>query len=201
MEKQQTGKRSVGLPITLILLVFSLIGNVFLYSHYLQDKQDKKYETGKKIFAAVAESKAYFEQLIPHLDALLASSSGEQRLEEKFLTGGTAQKGQAFAELSLMAKEISGQSNEGAAEAKAYVDEVEAALKTIGNYDGPLNDGDKSYLLELKKSLESFSGIMNGFNSNIGDNRVALIRLSSGLDWTQLVEKVQQEMSTQSVQK
>ncbi|MGM0880652.1 MAG: hypothetical protein ACQEXQ_06360 [Bacillota bacterium] len=199
MGQQQTGKRSIALPITLVLLVFSLIGNVFLYSQYLQNKQQNNFETGQKIYAAAVQSKEYFEELIPQLDAFLQSNQLETRAEPKFLAGKASQKGQAFINLMTEAELIAGKSEKRDAEqALKYVNEVEEALRAIGNDPGPLKEEERAYLLALKGSLEEMARIMGSFNTNIGDNRAAVIRLSSGLEWIGLVEKLQQVMSGQA---
>lgn len=199
MGPQQMGKRSIALPITLVLLVFSLIGNVFLYSQFLQHKQENNFETGQKIYAAAVQSKQYFEELIPQLDALLQSEQLETRLETKFLIGRALQKGQALVELAAEAEQIAGKSEKRDTEQSLqYVNEIEEALQAIGNYPGPLKEEERAYLLSLKGSFENMAGIMEGFNTNISENRVAIIRLSSGLEWIDLVEKIQQAMSEQT---
>lgn len=199
MGQQQTGKRSIALPITLVLLVFSLIGNVFLYSQFLQHKQQNNFETGQKIYAAAVQSKQYFEELIPQIDALLQSGQLETRVEPKFLAGKASQKGQALFNLMTEAELIAGKSETRDAEQSLqYVNKVEEALQAIGNYPGPLKEAERAYLLALKGSLEEMAGIMGSFNTNIADNRAATIRLSSGLDWIGLVEKLQQVMSGQT---
>lgn len=198
MGQQQTGKRSIALPITLVLLVFSLIGNVFLYSQFLQHKQQNNFETGQKIYAAAVQSKQYIEELIPQLDALLQSTQLETRAETKFLAGKASQRGQAFFNLMTEAELIAGKSEKRDAEqALKYVNEVEKALQAIGNYPGPLKEEARAYLLALKGSLEEMARIMDSFNTNIGENRAAVIRLSSGLEWIGLVENLQQVMSGQ----
>ncbi|RCW51300.1 hypothetical protein [Paenibacillus prosopidis] len=199
MGQQQTGKRSIALPITLVLLVFSLIGNVFLYSQFLQNKQQNNFETGQKIYAAAVQSKQYFEELIPLLDALLQSNQLETRAETKFLAGKASQKGQAYFNLMTEAELIAGKSEKRDAEqALKYVNEVEEALQAIGNNPGTLKEEERAYLVALKGSLEEMARIMDSFNTNIGENRVAVIRLSSGLEWIVLVEKLQQVMSGQT---
>lgn len=198
MGQQQTGKRSIALPITLVLLVFSLIGNVFLYSQVLQHKQQNNFETGQKVYAAAVQSKQYFEELIPQVDALLQSGQLETRVEAKFLAGKASQKGQALFNLMTEAELIAGKSEKRDAEQSLkYVNEVEEALQAIGNYPGPLKEEERAYLLALKGSIEEMARIMASFNTNIADNRVAIIRLSSGLEWIELVEKLQQVMSAQ----
>ena len=199
MEPQKSGKRSIALPITLVILVFSLIGNVFLYSQFLQHKQENNYEKGQRIYAAATESQQYAKEMTPLLDAFLASNTMGERLTLQFDAGKVTAKGTALTELTKEAASISVQPekwNEKLPD--SYVSEVEKGLQAIGRYEGPLNEADQSYLTELKNSFVAISSILSGFNSNIGDSRIAIIRLSSGLDWIDLVEQLQNKMMGQS---
>ncbi|CAM4309694.1 hypothetical protein L1N85_20650 [Paenibacillus alkaliterrae] len=198
MEPQQTGKRSIALPITLVILVFSLIGNVFLYSQFLQHRQDNKFKAGQTIYAAAIETRLYFEELLRQVDALVQSERLEDRQEAKFLAGKASMKGSKFVELVAEAERLA-ESKDGVnvEHTLTYVKNVDSALQTIGSYSGLLNDEDQAYLLSLKASLEKMAGVMSGFNSNIGDNRIAVIRLSSGPGWIELVDQLQQHVKEQ----
>lgn len=199
MEQKQTGKRSIALPITLVILVFSLIGNVFLYSQFLQHKQEKKFVKGQRIFAAASESKQYVDEMIPVLDAMLQSKSLEERLDFKFAAGKAAANGEALVQLIDEAASISAQPEKLNSElVSQYLSENEKSLKTIGGYDKPLNDEEHAYILKIKGTFEAMSGILKGFNTNIADNRIALIRLSSGLEWIDLAAELQQTMTSTS---
>lgn len=200
LEQQQLGKRSIALPITLVILVFSLIGNVFLYSQFLQHKQEQKFVKGQGIYAAAAESRQFLDAMIPLLDSLQQSKSIEERLVLKFDAGKLAADGRAMAELTAEAASISAEPESLDSNlTSTYLSDVENGLQTIGRYEGPLNEAERAYILALKSSFEAMSGVMKSFNTNIGDNRSAIIRLSSGLDWIQLVVKLQKLMQEQPV--
>jgi hypothetical protein len=199
LEQQQTGKRSIALPITLVILVFSLIGNVFLYSQFLQHKQENNFVKGQKIFAAALESKQYVDEMIPVLDAMLQSKSLDERLDVKFDAGKAAAKGNALVRLTEEAASISAEPEKFSSEwSLAYLANAEKSLQAIGHYNGALNEEEQAYLAGLKSSFEAMSETMNGFNTNIADNRIALIRLSSGLDWIDLVSKLQETIMSPS---
>ncbi|OBZ08181.1 hypothetical protein [Bacillus sp. FJAT-26390] len=199
MEQQQTGKRSIALPITLVILVFSLIGNVFLYSQFLQHKQENNFVKGQKIFAAAMESKQYVDEMIPVLDAMLQSKSLEERLNVKFDAGRVTAKGNAVAKLTEEAASVSAEPEKFSSESTlAFLANAEKGLQSLGSYNGALNEEEQSYATGLKSSFEAMSETMNGFNTSIADNRIALIRLSSGLDWIDLVSKLQETMKSAS---
>lgn len=199
MDQKQTVKRSFALPITLLLLVFSLIGNVFLYSQFLQNKQQNNYETGQQIYDAAVKSQQYFQEMIPQLDALLESEQAEERIEAKFLIGSIVQKGQGVVDLATYAEPFSTSTKEHTVDfVLAYINDAQKSLQAVGSHDGPLKAEEREYLEALKSSYEKMAEIMSQFSTNIKDNRVAIIRLSSGLDWSELVPQLQQVMSEQS---
>ncbi|MGG1635827.1 hypothetical protein MHH56_20260 [Paenibacillus sp. FSL K6-3182] len=201
MEPQQTGKRSIALPITLVILVFSLIGNVFLYSQFLQNKQENNYVKGQKIFKAAIGSKDYIEKMLPQLDALLQSKTLDERYAIAFLSGQAAASGHALVEFTAEAASVNAEPEKINKElTSAYVTDVDKGLQTIGHYDGALNETDAAYIQGLKSAFETISGIMSGFNANIGESRIAIIRLSSGLEWAQLVEQMQAVMKEKSAE-
>ncbi|WP_054024215.1 hypothetical protein [Bacillus sp. FJAT-28004] len=199
MEPQHTGKRSIALPITLVILVFSLIGNVFLYSQFLQNKQENNYVKGQKIFKAAVDSRQYVEKMIPQLDALLQSKSLDERYIIKYDSGKVAANGHALVEFTAEAADVTSQPDQINTELPlTYVSDVDKGLQTIGRYEGPLNESDEAYIVALISSFEAISGVLNGFNTNIGESRIAIIRLSSGLEWVELVVQVQKIMEEHS---
>ncbi|WP_028610366.1 hypothetical protein [Paenibacillus harenae] len=197
MEQQPAGKRPIALPVTLVLLVFSLVGNVFLYSQSLQNMQGNKFEAGERIFTAAAESRQYFEELVVQLDALLASELLEKRAEIKYDAGKISQKGRSVVLLAEEAQKLNGNGNSEAEIASAYIKNVDSSLQSIGNYEGPLNDPDIVNLQALKQSASSLAGVMSGFNLKMKDNRTAIIRLASGAEWLDLMDELQRLMSEQ----
>jgi len=201
LEPQQTGKRSIALPITLVILVFSLIGNVFLYSQFLQNKQENNYVKGQKIFKAAIGSKDYVEKMLPQLDALLQSKTLDERYAIAFLSGKAAANGHALVEFTAEAASVIAEPEKINKElASAYVTDVDKGLQTIGHYDGALNETDASYIQGLKSAFETISGVLSGFNTNIGESRIAIIRLSSGLEWVELAQQVQAVMEEKSAE-
>lgn len=65
----ETTKRSYALAVTLVLLTASLIGNVFLFSLHLQDKQQDRVDKGKTILQSMGGT----SQALSNLAALLPS--------------------------------------------------------------------------------------------------------------------------------
>lgn len=194
MEQQQTGKRSAALPITLILLVFSLIGNVFLYSQALQRQQDSKYETGRTIYEDAITAGQYFEELSVQLDTLIQSRGIEDRQAALVLTGKALQKKEALLELVAVAKRLAPDGTEIDEEAFAsFVGKVDAIfVQPPGAYEGPLKEADRQQLDDLKEYAFRMAEAIGGLNANIADNRTALIRLAAGADWLERVEQLQQ---------
>lgn len=192
MEKQQAGKRSVALPIALVLLVFSLIGNVFLYSQSLQNKQQNNFEAGQRIIGKLAESLAYTREMTQAVDVLL--QSGEQEADEEvlFRIGKASHEGHAIGYLLAETDKLTGEPGAfGAEEAEQWVDDKAARLMVIAA--GNVNAGDE--LNALKASLAEMEQALSAFNDHIGDSRTAVIRLSGGYEWLDIAEQLRQMMS------
>ncbi|MGO4544398.1 hypothetical protein AB4Z29_06345 [Paenibacillus sp. 2TAB23] len=199
MEPQKSGKRSLALPITLVILVFSLIGNVFLYSQFLQHKQQIKYDTGQRIYKAAVASQQYASEMLPLLDALLQSKALDERLDVLFHIGKLSAKGGGLTELAAEAAAISGDSAAWDTEVPAmYVSNAEAGLLAAGRYEGALNDSDAAYVTGLRGSYETLNGVLGKFNANVGETRIAVIRLASGLDWMKLAKQSMETMAEQA---
>lgn len=193
MEQQQTGKRSIALPITLVILVFSLIGNVFLYSQFLQHKQENNFEAGQSIYEAGSATKQFVEELLPLLEALKQSKGLEERISLNFELGKMRANSSSVIAFAEEAERLSTDPQKINAELfSLFLEEKVSALQTIGRHAGPLNDEEQASIAELKGTFETMSGILKNFNTNIEGNRIAIIRLSSGIDWPELVEKLQQ---------
>ncbi|MNZ69573.1 hypothetical protein D3C78_878770 [compost metagenome] len=190
--QQQNTKRSLALPVTLVILVFSLIGNVFFYSQNLQHQQENRYKTGQEIFEAAAQSRQFLEELLPQLDALLQSKGHEERVDLKYMAGKTMPKGEALVLLTAEAARIA-ESSDSLNEEKVqhFIQAVDSRLQAVGNGSGTLNEQDQGALLALKQTLTDMNAVLGAFNLNMENNRSAMIRLSSGLDWIEIVEKLQ----------
>ncbi|MBD2869475.1 hypothetical protein [Paenibacillus arenilitoris] len=184
MEHEKSGKRPLALPITLVILVLSLMGNVLLYTLHLQHTQEARYDEGQDIYRAAVESKLYVDELSAHVDAVLGSKATEDRLEAKYGFGRAAVLGTGVIELVAHAERYSEEEGaNGVEKATLFVNNVDAALRQVGNYGGPLKEKDLAYLNSLKATLEEMAGALGGINTNLSDNRAAITRLSSGLEW------------------
>jgi len=188
--QEQGGKRPIALPIALVLLVFSLIGNVFFYSLHIQNKQQGNYETGLRIYDAAEGSFAYFQGVNAELGALLQSSGAEERLEVKYRLGAAAEHGAAVADLAEEGAVLDQSFFANTDALLARIVEIGEQLGGIGNYDGPLSAEDRLRLEELKSLFERNESAAAGFNFTVKDNRNAVIRLAAGYGWIDLAKDV-----------
>jgi hypothetical protein len=78
VELETKKKRSYTVPVLLILLTFSLIGNVFLFSQHLQSGQDTKQADGRAIINHGLAAKAYVDTVLNVLNELEASSAANR---------------------------------------------------------------------------------------------------------------------------
>ncbi len=194
MEQQTAGKRPMALPITLLLLVVSLIGNVFLYSQFLQNGQEKKYELGKSIYGDAVSAIDYAEGISAQLPALTASGSLDERMAVKYEAAQSVAKQGAIVSLAKAAHTLTGE--KGAirtASFDGFIEYVDEQLQAVGRYEGELNEADRQSLLELGQVLDAISEHLRGtFNESIADSKAALIRVSTGIGWIDSMPELQQ---------
>jgi hypothetical protein len=194
LEQQPASKRSIALPITMLLLVFSLIGNVFLYSQFLQHKQEKRLERGQNIYSYAIASIDYAERLSAQSTALAASHSLAERAQLKYEAGQAAGGGESMILLAEAAEELAASETAVTASGfESFIGKVDEQVRASGNDEGALSAEERQSLQELAQALDAISELLrNTFNEGIADNKAALIRLSTGLGWLENMPRLQQ---------
>ncbi|CAM4265013.1 hypothetical protein PATA110616_03990 [Paenibacillus tarimensis] len=185
MDSPRESKRSLFTPIMLILLVISLIGNVFFYSQYLHGTKEKRVEEGSRIIRAGWDTKLHFGGILDNVRLLLDSGDdmGKRIAAKQGIVDwtGYAEQVQAF---------VWGADGRNGREpltferrnALTFVSQVEASLKHIGTHGGPLTVKERRYLLSIEKLYSTLSEIAEGFTvDTINDSQAQLVL--SGGDW------------------
>ncbi|MFC4778530.1 hypothetical protein ACFO9Q_17185 [Paenibacillus sp. GCM10023252] len=194
--EDKTVKRSYALPIALMLLVFSAIGNVFLYSQVLQHKQEDSYSRGEKIFLAATEAHSFTRELREHVSALIVTNNLSDRAEIKFRTGAAYRYAEGLNTFILEGQRLEGGGEDvsGVQNPKLFLDDVQKALLNIGNHEGALTEEERAYLIKLDGVLGKLNVITSQFNFD-GTSKSALIRSGNGYDWPELSKKLLQAMN------
>ncbi|GMK40078.1 hypothetical protein PCCS19_31330 [Paenibacillus sp. CCS19] len=179
MEMETPKKRSFTVPVLLILLTFSLIGNVFFYSQNLQNGQDKKQSDGQAIINHGLAAKA-------HVDAALNALGG-------FETSTTADRAALLYKL--------GQASAGQADLFKFIEDArthtvspsitdEDSLKAlqalnsqfaaIGAMTGELAAADKEAIQSLQSLYAKLKDQLASFQLESGDKLVEMSVLTGG---------------------
>jgi len=187
---EKKGKRPIALPITLVLLVFSLIGNVFLYSLHLQNTQNEKYDEGLVIFKAAEGTVLYFQEMNAKAEALLQGNGLKERIAVQYDSGAASAKG---AEVIALMEKAAAYKPEQFAEVEAvqrYLDGINDTLTGIGSYEGSLTENDRAQLEKLIVDLKEKEGIAASFNLDIVNYKTSVIRIAAGYGWLEMTEKL-----------
>lgn len=190
-ESGEQRKRPVALPVTLLLLVISLIGNVFLYSKYLQNEQDRNYEKGQAIGQAAVSAGDFYNNALSGLGHLLESETLNQRTQALFELGKAYGSSQGVTDFIALAHDMQGTAqNED--ELYKTLAAAEQDLSGIGGYEGKLTEADWNKVLLLQSDYQEQRDILFAFNFDALDIRSSSIRLGAGFGWLDIAEKLEQ---------
>ncbi|XEC96809.1 hypothetical protein AB6A23_09880 [Paenibacillus tarimensis] len=144
-------KRSWFAPIVLALLVFSLMGNVFLYSKQLQQEQRSRIQAGERIIHSAWDSKQHFDVVLDALTLLIESKRAVERLEAKQALGYGFKTSHGLSEFIGAAgaadpRELAGQRRS----VETFIIDMELSLSRIANHDGPLSQQESQYLTKVR---------------------------------------------------
>ncbi|WP_090979950.1 hypothetical protein [Paenibacillus sp. CF384] len=143
-------KRPIFTPVVLILLTFSLIGNVFLYSRSIQHDKDARISRGTSILQSGNDAKLYFDQVTSGIEDLLKHQDIPTRLAAKSLLIAAYHKSSAITTFIKEAEAVNGTPfPETTRNAATFLEQSEKSLQTLGNHTGPLTDEERIYLKSL----------------------------------------------------
>jgi hypothetical protein len=189
-KKQPPGKRSVALPVTLLLLVMSVMGNVLLYTKNIEHTRGQSEEEGLAIFNSFEQAReelAYWGELAVQA----ADDEGLNRVTAGFLAESMDRSENGMRSLFVKA---SGQDKERFAEAplayEAFVSGQRETLSTLEASTGPLTASERSALESVRADFAELDAIISEFHFTGKDSSSVLIRLSGGHDWLDVIEKL-----------
>ncbi|MFD1952627.1 hypothetical protein ACFSL6_04015 [Paenibacillus thailandensis] len=190
-ERKEKGKKPIALPVTLALLVLSLIGNVFLYSKFLQHGQDRKYDKGQEVGHAAADTASFYTAALKGIAALKESRSQEDRAAAKFelgrAYGAYADGASRFVQLGRSLK----QPEANADDIYRIMAEDEQRLSSLGNHEGPLTEDELAVLDSFQNRYTAELDIIRKFNFDAAGIRSSSIRLGAGFDWPEIAEELE----------
>lgn len=181
METESKKKRTYTVPVLLVLLTFSLIGNVLLYTLKLQNTQDDRQAKGEAIIHSGLGAKAHVQEVLPALDKLAASGSAEERAAILYGLGHSFTGAEHVVAFILAAEEhaVPRQPKEDRA-ASVSLDAIGSALAAVGVYSGTLSSKDSEYVNKVKALYTALNEQLADFSLDPNDKMVAMAAQTGG---------------------
>ncbi|GKU79724.1 hypothetical protein [Paenibacillus sp. L3-i20] len=187
MGDKKTRRRPLALPITLILLVMSIMGNVLYSTKNIEYSQREKVEAGQQIFDGFANGKKdmdYWGQYIAQIQQMSTIDAQGARLTASHLSEALVQNESGLAVLMKDAAELSSEEfSQASGEYDALIKRMHEELRSIGDGNGALKEEELQNVEAAKAVITELSTGVNKFHFSMEGNRNALIRLSGGYDW------------------
>ncbi|QYR20146.1 hypothetical protein KZ483_20130 [Paenibacillus sp. sptzw28] len=175
MEEPKT-KRPIFTPVVLLLLVFSLMGNVYLYSKQLQNDRDRRIQRGLDIIKAGNQTKQHIDSVKAGVGKLLDENSIADRISAK-----TALEA-AFDHASELVRFIDeAQISNGRPftftkrNATTFLGQVEQSTLLIGNHEGPLTEAERTYLQQVEAWYTQLKATADSFKQDTSSDAAALV--------------------------
>lgn len=179
MEKETPKKRSYTVPILLILLTFSLIGNVFFYSQDLQNGQDTKQRDGQSIINHGLAAKAHVDAALDVLNGLASSTTADRAA--KLYELGQSSAGQVDLMLFIgdarrhtVSPAISNDESVKALQA------LNSQIAAIGGMTGELTAEDNQLIQSVQSLYSKLKEQLASFKLESGDKLVEMSVLTGG---------------------
>jgi len=205
-EKQiePTGKKSIALAVTLVILVISVMLNVLFSTKNMSYGQDLKVVTGEQILKHLATFNEKNVQLLQYNYDIVDFSPENNKLARLTAAHAVPLVAEVKHELSQLI-EI-GQNYEKAVftaqatEKLEWMALTEEQLRSISNSEGELTQGELDELNGIIDGSERLSQIIKSFNFNVEGNRNAMIRIGNGFGWLEQVQALEQFVNAEGIQ-
>ncbi|GLX69172.1 hypothetical protein [Paenibacillus glycanilyticus] len=185
-KEQHPKKRSYALPITLLLLVFSLTGNVFLYSQSLQGGLDKKYDKGKDVIGAATQAVDYYQAVLDDIFALLEGKTAE--------AGTVIRDAAGVADFVQQSHSFDEEDAFDPGSIYSYMIDVDNSVAYIKQQDGKLTAEQTEYLKSVQDVYTKQLTILKEFNFDADKNRSGTIQIGAGIGWLELANQLEQSI-------
>jgi len=205
-EKQvePTGKRSITLAVTLVLLVISLMLNMLFSTKNISYSQAQKAESGEHIVQHLATFNEKNTLLIEYVYDIVGLPIEDHKLAR--LTAAHAvplvvELKQELSQLIVIAKKFEqGTFSTQDTEKLEWLLLIEEKLQVIANVEGELSQAELDELNAIIEGSEYLAQIINTFNFKVEGNKNAMIRLGNGFDWIEQVQAIEQYVNVEAVQ-
>lgn len=182
MEQKQP-RRSWFAPIMLVLLTLSLMGNVFLYSGSIHEKQDERVQRGFTIIESGNNAKQHIDSVLNNVRLMLDNDTIPTRLLAKSSLI-LAFKNEKDLVTFIEEAEVSSSEPFTFADrtAETYMSQVEASLIEVANHEGPLTEAERNYLSLIEGQYAQMQAIIANFDLSTISKGTALT-IQAGGKW------------------
>lgn len=189
--REDTQRRGWFAPIVLVLLVLSLIGNVYLYSDKLQQGKADREEAGLRIMQDAQTFHNAVLTMIDRLDSFAQADSIEGRMLALQDLGAAAESGTAGLKGLLAAADGHGGrvplTMDDKVSAYSFMAMVNENLFHIGSHAGQLNEEDASFVAMLQASLTEIEAIAAQFDFPAEPTEMMALQTAGGGAWIDIV--------------
>jgi hypothetical protein len=166
------------------------MGNVYLYSKQLQNDRDRRIHRGLDIIKAGNEAKQHIDSVKAAVQKLLDDDSIAARISAK-----TALEA-AFDHTSELVRFIDeAQISNGKPftfpkrNAATFLGQVEQSTLLIGNHEGPLTEGERTYLQQVEAWYTQLKSTADSFKQDTSSDAAALV-IQVKKEWVETARKL-----------
>ena len=196
--QEESQRRGWFAPIVLVLLVLSLIGNVYLYSEKLQDGKAERKEQGLAIIVHTMDAHSMIQGIGNRLETIATTDSLETRMVQKQELTRLMQHGQdTIGTLVALADGRGGRTPLEEADAQAvnsFLSTAGAAMIAIGNHADPLTAEEAAYVAMLQDSFIALEEISVQFDFVAEPTEMMALQAAGGGAWVDIAYELASAM-------
>ncbi|RUS48497.1 hypothetical protein [Cohnella sp. AR92] len=190
-----SGKRSLTVPILLIVITGLAILIVLLLSKVLLNNQSSATDKGKRLAEQYASCQAFADTLESTAKALDSTTTAVERLPLMAQAGQlvSLEDGCAAA-LSTKAVNAANDEEQAKQELQAQLAVLQSSLAGVGVHEGPLTAEEKATLAKLQEGGAGLSGILKQYSIPTEDDRYR--QMAAGAEWTKPAADAAQKLKS-----
>jgi len=183
-------------PVVSVLLVLSMIGNVYLYTLVLQDDRDRREAEGHQLAGDLKAAAVSLASASRTLDRLVLAQGGDRIRVKVELEGDLSAGLPAVARLigAAAAKPAGSHVKAIEEDALAGLQAAYAKLRDLGAHEGPLSEAELEALNGLKALLEQLAASADSVHVPNDLTDMAAMQLLAGGRWIEAAAEAAQAL-------
>jgi len=189
--QEEAPRRGIFAPVVLVLLVLSLIGNVYLYAQQLQQDKDDREEAGHRIISSGWGLINAVQGLADTLDAFAQADTLEARMKAVEPLGGmTVAASTGMTGLISAADGLAGREPMEAEDKQAvlnFFQIVNSDLYAVGSHAGDLAEAEAAHVAALQETLAAIGSIAEQLSFPEDPSDMTALQVAGGGAWVDIV--------------